>query len=243
MCFGRAPRGDGVPAPHPCTGDAGAGLGASSRIPGSGQAPLAADGEGRCSAPGARCPSRPFPCSPWGHPGTGDASPSPAARSGTAPDRDSEDRDTRQRRRQDTAGARVWYPRSPKAREGLQPPSPAAREGRGAAARSRVVTAEWQLRRGAEPSPAAIFSCSRSAFSLTVSPRQSSLGPSSGDVYPAWHPIGCDTAVAGRGDGWQRGRGCCGHGKGRRRARCDAEHLGEFSLSAAAPRDDLPWDS
>lgn len=45
VCFGRAPRGDGVPAPHPCTGDAGAGLGASSRIPGSGQAPLAADGD------------------------------------------------------------------------------------------------------------------------------------------------------------------------------------------------------
>lgn len=67
-------------------------------------------------------------------------------------------------------------------------------------ARSRVVTGDWQLprgRRGGEPSPAAIFSSSRSVFSLTVSPLWSSLGPSIGDVYPAWHLMGCDTGWRG----------------------------------------------
>lgn len=71
-------------------------------------------------------------------------------------------------------------------------------------ARSRVVTGDWQLprgRRGGEPSPAAIFSSSRSVFSLTVSPLRSSLGPSIGDVYPAWYLMGCDTGCRGRG-GW-----------------------------------------
>lgn len=69
---------------------------------------------------------------------------------------------------------------------------------------SRVVTGDWQLprgQRGGEPLPDAIFSSSRSVFSLTVSPLRSSLGPSIGDVYPAWHLMGCDTGCRGRG-GW-----------------------------------------
>lgn len=178
-------------------------------------------------SPGAR--------GPWGHPGgcsrhsrrrspgAGGAAPTPAPTAGRTRTGPGHGRCSRP------------VPPHPKPSGGAAAAVPGSR-GRDVcgAARSRVaVTGERQLprgRRGAEPSPAAIFSSSRSAFSLTVSPLRSSVGPSSGDVYPAWQPVGCDTAVAGGGDGWERGTGCGGDGKGQEGS---PEHLGEFSLSPA----------